>query len=242
MNKSILILGASSDVGVALIKRIKKDYDTIIAHYNSDNQQLLELKELTGDKLHLLQADFSSEQDTERLIEQIEQEIGSPTHIVHLPAGKVRNIQFHKSDWMVVENDINISLRSIYKITQHFIKPMVRAKYGKIVFMLTSYTVAMPKFTLDYTMVKYALLGFMKSLAKEYADKSININAVSPSMIETKFLNDISQIIIAQSAENNPLKRNATVKDIIPVFEFLLSDEANYITGQNIVVSGGSVI
>ena len=237
-----MILGASSDVGLALIKSFYEDYDQIVAHYNSNARRLNSLKDATGEKMHIVQADFASEQDTERLIEFIEKEIGNPTHIIHLPAAKPRYTNFHKSDWEYVKSDIDISLRSVYKITQHFIKPMSKAKYGKIIFMLTSNTIETPKFMVDYTTVKYALLGFMKSLATEYADKSININAVSPSMIETKFLSDVPHLIVEQSADSNPMKRNAVVDDIVPLIKFLLSDEANYITGQNMVVSGGSVI
>lgn len=241
MNKTILILGASSDIGLALIQKIYKEYEIIIAHYYNENNQLNALKKVVGEKLYIVQADFNSEQDTEQFIKHVK-DLGNPMHIVHLPATKIRNINFHKSDWNYVQEDINISLRSIYKIIGQFIKPMAKEKYGKIVFMLTSNTIITPKFMLDYTMVKYALLGFMKSLATEYADKAININAVSPSMIETKFLNNLPHMIIEKSADDNPLKRNADVMDIIPVIEFLLSDETAYITGQNIVISGGSVI
>jgi 3-oxoacyl-[acyl-carrier protein] reductase len=242
MNKTILITGASSDVGLALINSIHQDFDKIIAHYNSNLQQLETLRETIGDKMQLLQADFSSEHDTEYFIKNIENETGVLSHIVHLPASKVRNINFHKSNWAHVETDINISLRSIYKIIRNFIKSMSKVRYGKIVLMLSSYTSSAPKFMLDYITVKYALLGFMKALATEYADKAINFNAVSPSMIETKFLNDVPQLIIEQSAHRNPQKRNAVVDDIVPVIKFLLSDESGYITGENIIISGGSVI
>jgi len=246
MNKTLLILGASSDVGLALMSQAHQDFDTIIAHYNSNAQQLVTLKESLGEKLRLLQADFSSEQDTERFIGQIENEIvnetKSVTHIVHLPATKVRAINFHKSNWKYVESDLDISLRSIYQIARHFVRPMAKARYGKFVFMLTSNTVKAPKFMLDYTTVKYALLGFMKALATEYADKGINVNAVSPSMIETKFLSDVPRMIIEQSAQSNPQKRNAVVDDVVPAIRFLLSDEAAYVTGQNMVISGGSVL
>ena len=84
------------------------------------------------------------------------------------------------------------------------------------------------------------MLGLMKSLAAEYGDKNININAVSPSMIETKFLSEIHEKVIEMSAEMNPLKRNATTKDIVPIIKFLLSKESDYITGANIPITGGS--
>ena len=242
MNKTILILGASSDVGLELISNTHKDFDAIVAHYNSNARQLDSLKETIGEKLHSIQADFSSIESTKNFIGQVEDNYGCPTHIVHFPATKVRNINFYKSNWEHVESDLNISLRSIYMITQHFVRHMSKAKCGKIVFMLTSNVAVTPKYMLDYTTVKYALLGFMKSLATEYADKSIIVNAVSPSMIETKFLSNVPDMIIQQSAQNNPLKRNALVDDVVPAIRFLLSDEANYITGQNLIISGGSVI
>ena len=88
-------------------------------------------------------------------------------------------------------------------------------------------------------MTKYALLGLMKSLSVEYADKGIMVNGVSPDMIETKFLKDIPDLVIRQNAERSPLKRNLTIEDVVPTFDFLLSDAADTITGQNIGITGG---
>jgi len=68
------------------------------------------------------------------------------------------------------------------------------------------------------------------------------VNSVSPSTIETRFLSDVPHLNIEQSAQSNPQKRNAVVDDIVPVFKFRLSDESGYITGQNVIISGGSVI
>lgn len=241
MSKTLLILGGSSDIGMSTIEKLHENFDNIIAHYYSTSERLENLKEKLGNKLHLMQADFSDNSSTEKFVLDVEN-IDIPTHILHLPAAKFTNNNFHKSKWDDVQKDIDISLRSIYKITNHFIKKMIKSKNCKIVFMLSSVTAQSPKFLVNYTMVKYALLGFMKSLAVEYADKHININALSPSMIETKFLQDIPNIMVEQSAMNNPMKRNANVEDIMGVIELLLSEKSNYITGQNIVISGGSII
>lgn len=240
MNRILLILGASSEVGIELIKKIHTNYDIIIAHYNSSVGNLNIIKKEIGEKLHLQKADFTSVNETNRFIDEIKNEYIYVTDIVHLPADNVRSIHFHKSDWDFIERDIDISLRSIYKITQYFIRNMAKEKKGKIILLLSSTVVSPTRFMLDYTTIKYALLGFMKSLSIEYADKSICINAISPSMIETKFLKNLPRFIVEQSAEKNPQKRNAAINDIIPMIEFLLSDEANFITGQNIVISGGS--
>ncbi len=107
--------------------------------------------------------------------------------------------------------------------------------------MLSSYVIGVPPKSLShYTVSKYAMLGLMKSLASEYADKNIQINSVSPSMIETKFLNNINEKLVEISAYNNPLKRNANIDDVVPVIKMLLSKESDYINGVNIPITGGS--
>ena len=242
MSKVLLILGASSDIGQFLIEEVADSFDTIIAHYFSNDKSLITLKESLSEKLQMVKSDFNSEEETKQFIKYIENNLPCPTHIVHLPAKRTKYQNFHKSNWYDVEMDINISLRSVYMVLCSFIRKMVKLKKGKIVFMLTSCTINTPKYMANYSVVKFALLGLMKSLAVEYADKGINVNAVSPSMVETKFLENVPHFVIEQNAENNPLKRNAEVGDVIPTIIFLLSEKADYITGQNIVVSGGSVI
>ena len=90
-----------------------------------------------------------------------------------------------------------------------------------------------------YVTAKYALLGLMKALACEYADKGLNINVVSPYMVNTKFLADLPGIVGEMPAENHQLKRNAEPGEIAPVINFLLGDVAGYVSGANIAVTGG---
>lgn len=240
--KNALVLGASSDIGIALIRRIQANYDIIIAHYHSNCNELEVLRGEIGDKLQLIQADFSNAQEVDEFVETIKEKGIIINHIVHLPAQRVRPSRFTKTKWEDMVTSINVQIGSIYKISRALIPDMVKNNNGKFVVMISSCTVETPKFMLPYTTVKYALLGFVKALAAEYAEKGININAVSPSMIETKFLSDTPHLIIEQSAMENPMKRNASVDDVIPLMAFLLSEEASYITGQNIAISGGSVI
>jgi 3-oxoacyl-[acyl-carrier protein] reductase len=81
----------------------------------------------------------------------------------------------------------------------------------------------------------------MKALAGEYAGKKISINAVSPSMANTRFLSGLPQKLIEIVAEQHPLGRNARTEDVVPLIRFLLSEEAGYLTGVNIPVAGGLV-
>ena len=122
-------------------------------------------------------------------------------------------------------------------------KDMKKDKYGRLLFMETSYVLGCPPRNVTaYTMVKSSLLALMKSLAIEYAQFGITANAVAASMIETNFLKDTSHLIVEMSAEANPMKRNAKVDDIVPAMMFLLSEESRYITGVTLPITGGSTM
>lgn len=239
-NRVLFIIGASSDVGMNYIKESHFKYDKIIAHYNSSKEQLEQLKEEIGDKMILYRANLSSEKETVNLIKKIVEQEECPTHVLHLPANKYSNYRFHKVEWEIFQQDINIQLRSIVLILKSLLPKMAKNKYGRVVIMLSSCTNNnAPKYMASYVSTKYALLGLTKALAAEYASKGICVNGISPGLMETKMLSEVSSLIAHQNAESNPQKRNVTVEDVYPVIDFLLSDEANFVTGQNIIVSGG---
>lgn len=241
--KVLLVLGASSDIGTQLIKESFKRYDIIVAHYNTSKTLLHNLKEEIGDKLKLIQANFKKETNIDIFVKEIYKYCDFPNHIVNLPASKVKNNKFNEIDWEEFKLDFNIQLGAIFKVLKEFLPFMAKDRYGKVVFLLTSsVTNIPPKYLCQYVTIKYALLGLMKSLSAEYSNKFININAISPHMIETKFLEDLSHLSVEMSAKNSPMKRNARVDDIIPMIEFLLSNKADYIMGQNIVINGGNIL
>lgn len=243
MEHNLLILGASSDLAVALISRIAGNYQTIFAHYYQSVDKLRELQLSVPCRMEMLQADFFSEEDTKRLVENVASSGVSITHILHCPSVRLEHKHFKRLNWKDYEAMLNTQLRSLYYAANCFVPRMAKGKYGKLVSVLSSVTAGSPPAYMNaYITAKYALLGFIKSLAAEYADKAVQINAVSPSMIETKFLRDVPHLVVEQNSANHPLKRNAAVEDIVPVIEFLLFDQSSFVTGQNILVSGGSVI
>ena len=167
----------------------------------------------------------------------------SPTHLVHLPALRVVNTKFKKFDEERFEKDMSVQLRSAVALCKAFVPAMAKAKKGRVLFMLTSYLLGLPpKNTAAYIMVKSALGGLAKSLAADYAPYGVTVNCVAPSMMETKFLADTSDLIVQASAEANPMGRNATPADVVPAMAFLLSDEAGFITGVTLPITGGSAL
>ena len=117
---------------------------------------------------------------------------------------------------------------------------MAKKKYGRIAFVLSSAVgETAPKYLSDYVVAKYGLLGLMKALSAEDADKGITLNAVSPSMMETKLMSNTPEVVLEKNAAENPLGRNIRISDILPVIYYFLSEETEQITGQNIRITGG---
>lgn len=238
--KILLILGASSDLGCALIHSIAGNYDLVLAHYRHMNSRLEELKQEYGDKLQLLQADFSDRESIVHMIDIIQEKEWYPTHIVHFSAPKFRYTKYDKAGYEEFEAELQVSLCSLVMVTQAFLPFMKKQRAGKIVVMLTNCTQGVPpRFMATYVTAKYAMLGLVKALAADYADKGIQVNGVSPEMIETKFLSDIPDFVKEQNASSHPMKRILKAEDVIPTFEYLLSEAADCVTGQNICITGG---
>lgn len=239
MNRKLLILGASSEIGRALIQQVDGIYDELICHYNQNVSALIELQKSIKSPISLIQADFSQAESTASFIDELSK-IQGITHIVHLPSVPLNLKAFKKTQWRDTQKLIDVSVRSIYEVLKVLLPSMIKAKSGKVIFVLSSVTSGQsPAYMSDYVTSKYALLGLMKALASEMAPHQLCINAISPSLTETAFLQNIPALSIEMSAEKNPMKRNAQVQDIVPMIQFLLSEEANFINGQNILISGG---
>ena len=137
----------------------------------------------------------------------------------------------------------SVDLEEFLRRRAAFVPGMAKAKKGRVLFMLTSYLLGMPpKNTAAYVMAKSALAGLAKSLAADYASFGVTVNCVAPSMMETKFLAETSDLIVQASAEANPMGRNARPSDVVPAMAFLLSDEAGFITGVTLPITGGSAL
>lgn len=237
-----LITGATSDVGLELIKTVAKDGDIFLLQGFSDGGKLEAFCKENNIEYRYFDVNLSDSEAADKFVEQLK-ECDTPTHFVHLPALRVVNTKFKNFDEERFMLDMNVQVMSAVKICKAIMPKMAKAKFGRVLFMATSYVLANPpKNTGAYIMAKNAVVGLMKSLASDYASSGITVNSVSPSMIETKFLAETSHLIVEAAANEHPMKRNAQVNDVVPAMAFLLSEEARFITGVNLPITGGSVI
>lgn len=245
MSDVVLVTGASSDVGCALLTRLA-DHDAVVyAHHARGGDKLrAHLATLPEARARFLpiQADFGVAADVDALIATIRGEHVRPNKIVHLSAVPLKLQRFSALDWSEVQADIDVSLRSITAILRAFLPVLARERTpARVVVVLSSVTVGEPaKGMSAYTVVKFALLGLVRALAVEFADKGIGVNAVSPYTMETPFLAGLPHKYVEISAAQNPRGRNATPTDVVPAIEFLLSDASGFVTGINLPVTGGA--
>lgn len=249
--KKYLIIGASSEVGIAFVRDILQKNKieageaeqklSILAHYAHNDDTLIQVKKEFPDvDITLVQADLTSLQETQAFIEKIS-EWGIPEAIAYLPASKFEYMKVKSLSWEKMQEELDISVRGFALICKAVLPVMAKRKFGKVVVMLTEYTLGMPpRFMSHYITAKYALLGFMKSMASEYGGKGIQINGISPAMMDTKFLENIDERIIALNAESNAMKRHVKVEEVVRGIQFLLSEGSDYMSGVNLNMSGGN--
>lgn len=235
-NNAILIVGASSDVGAGIIGR---QHGRVIAHYNH-NKDLIEA--LPGDIVPV-QGDLSGIAGIEKFTADVKALGYDINKIVYLPALPPKADRLRNLDAEAFAKELNISVIGAAVVCREFLPAMAKRRFGRMVFMLTSYVIGVPpKFLATYVSSKYALEGLMKAAAVEYADKGVTVNAVAPYMIETKFLSNVADLTVQQSAQGNPTGRNAQVADILPAVDLLLDDANEYINGAVLPITGGQTL
>lgn len=237
MSKILFVSGANSSIGSKLIEKVIEDFDTVIAHYSHNHDFIDKLISKNGNKIVPVQSDFNSRESIGNMLQLLEEKEIKPTHFVHLVASKFEYVKFIKSNLEPFDQEMQTDYFSFIQLCQAFFPDMVKNRYGKIVVMLTAYTItSQPNYMSDYVSSKFALLGLVKALASEYAAKGIRINGVSPEMINTKFIQALPSNVLDDVKKSRSSKRLLEVEDILPTIEFLLSEVSDSITGQNILI------
>jgi 3-oxoacyl-[acyl-carrier protein] reductase len=142
------------------------------------------------------------------------------------------------ADWNDV---IATNLSSCFHWTKHVARPMTRARWGRIINITSVSGILGNAGQANYSAAKAGMIGLTKSLAREFASRSITVNAVAPGFIRTDMTNELigKEEVASKILEAVPLKRFGEPSDIANMCTYLASEEAGYITGQVFTVDGG---
>ena len=145
-------------------------------------------------------------------------------------------LRMSSDDWNSV---INVNLNSSFHLLKHFVKKMVKKRFGRIVFISSVVAHTGNPGQVNYTSSKAAISGFVKSLALELSTRNITVNVVAPGFIQSNMTDKLSDDQKNAILERIPMKKLGDSSDIAKAVGFLCSENANYITGQTLHVNGG---
>ena len=244
MGNIYLITGASSDLAAAYIRWLdeKKEECIVLGQYYSHKEQMdILIAKSRFIKIIPYSVNLSNLEETDRWMEMILDDGYIPDHILHTAAEPFSYVRIPDFDWNELDRQLRIQVNTFGQMCKKILPKMGKNRFGKVVVILSAYVFDVPpKYMVNYIVTKYALLGMMKSAATEYAEKNVNINAVSPGLMETKFLRNLESVQMEIAAKGMPLKRNIKVSEVVKSIEYLMSDASDYMTGVNINLTGGS--
>ena len=234
-NKTILILGVSSSIGIQLLKKlIDKNYH-IIGQFQNKNKELIQLKTIYKDNLILIKSDFSNSLDCSNLLKYLDGNINELDAYIHLISPKINMKPIARTTWNEISDNLDIQLKSLFLTMQVCIKKLSKVRNSRVI-VLNSEVVKqkpIPKGFTAYSIAKSAINQYLECLMSETQNLDININQISPTMFESPLLENIPKYVIESSkklSDINPLD------DIIPKILFLLSDEGSNIKGEDYII------
>ena len=233
-SKKILITGASRGIGRDIALNSKEKGYKVLGT-STTNEGVSSLKE---NGIHGLQLDLNDKKSVESFNGLLTQEHSDITVLVN-NAGITRDnivLRMSEEEWTDV---LNVNLNGAFKVTKTVLKFMLKKRWGRILNITSTSASTGNRGQANYAAAKAGIEAFSKSLAKEVGSRGITVNAIAPGYIQTDMTEVISENIKEEILSQIPLSRFGKPEEISQLVDFLISDEASYITGQTIHINGG---
>ena len=240
--KLALVTGAARGIGRAIAIELARSGFDIALNYNSSEEAaeslVAEIKAL-GVNAVKFKADVSSQEECAELFKDIKAAMGNSVSVLVNNAGITRDnllMRMKLDEWQAV---INANLNSVYYCTREAIRDMAKARYGRIINIASVVELIGNAGQANYAASKAGIIGFTKSVAREYASRGITANAIAPGFIATKMTDVLKDDIKAGIEAQIPAGHIGTPEDVANAVKFFASDASAYITGQVLAVDGG---
>jgi len=242
-NKVALVTGASRGIGRAVALALGQSGARVVVNYRGQQQAAEEVVATIvaaygPDAAIAVQADVAQPADAERLLKATLDRYGRLDILVN-NAGITRDnllLRMKDDEWDAV---LSTNLRSVYLLTKAALRPMMKARGGRIISITSVVGLTGNPGQANYAAAKAGLIGFTKSIAREMSSRAITANAVAPGYIETDITSALSEDVRKAALAAIPAGRLGQPEDVAHLVVFLASDQAAYITGQTFAVDGG---
>ena len=234
--KKALITGATGGIGLEICKFLGNDHEIYILGRNEE--KLINLSNKFSFIKEYFVCDISEVKSLQDFFEKISMKNLQIDVLVN-NAGVTDDSLFLRMDLKKWNKVINTNLNSNFMISNFFSKQMIKKKWGRIVNITSVVGHTGNAGQSNYTASKAGIIGMTKSIAIELAKRNITVNSISPGFIDTEMTASLSDEQKDFIKNKIPLARIGKPEDVAYCVKFLVSDQANYITGQTIHVNGG---
>ena len=239
-NQIALVTGASRGIGAAIAAELGRQGATVIgtATTQSGAENIAAALKAAGINGTGMALDVNDVAQVEAVLKEIAEKFGVITILVN-NAGVTRDtllMRMSEEDWDTV---ISTNLKSVFRLSQAVLRPMMKARYGRIINISSVVGHMGNAGQTNYCAAKAGMTGFTKSMAQEVGSRGITVNCVAPGFIDTDMTKELPEEHKAKLLERIPLGRLGQAEDIAATVAFLASSRAGYITGETMHVNGG---
>lgn len=243
-NKVAVVTGGARGIGSAIALHLAREgAKIVISDIASEESAQPTLSSILneGNEAKYFKGDASSFNDAQKTIDFAVSSFGTVDIMVN-NAGITRDnllLRMTEKDW---DDVIQINLKSVFNFSKAVIKPMMGQRSGKIINIASVVGIMGNAGQANYVASKAGVIGLTKTLAKEFAGRNIQVNAIAPGFIETEMTAKLNQAQRDAIMTLVPLKKMGQPEDVAKTVAFLASSDADYITGQVICVDGGMIM
>jgi 3-oxoacyl-[acyl-carrier protein] reductase len=236
-----IVTGGGRGIGRAITVRLAEEGANLAVSYRSNDdaaEQTAESVREAGAKCELFKGDVSSPADVEALLKGVSEAFGRLDILVN-NAGITRDNLMMRMKEDEFDEVLRTNLKGTYLCTRAALRPMVRARWGRILNVSSVVGIVGNAGQANYAASKAGIIGFTKSVAREVAQRGITVNAVAPGYVETELTGSLPEDVKAQIRGQVPMGRFGEAEEVAEVVAFLAGEGAGYVTGQTIAVDGG---
>ncbi len=236
-----IVTGGGRGIGRAIVARLGQEGANVAIFYRSNDAAAEETAQKVrdaGTRCELFKGDVASAEDVQALFKGVSDAFGRVDILVN-NAGITRDNLMMRMKEDEFDEVLRTNLKGTYLCTRAALRPMVRARWGRIVNVGSVVGLVGNAGQANYAASKAGMIGFTKSVAREVAQRGITVNAVAPGYVETELTGGLPEGVKDQILAQVPSGRFGEPEEVAEVVAFLSGEGAGYITGQTIAVDGG---
>lgn len=237
--KKIVVTGGSRGIGAAIVKLLADEGAQVAFTYSSREESAQQVAHsLTGEGHFYIKMDIANEESVNSAVDHILEKWSDIDGVVN-NAGITKDGLLLRMKSEDFDSVVNTNLRGTFLVTKAFTKPMMKARKGSIVNIVSIIGETGNAGQANYAASKAGTIAFSKSVALELGSRNVRVNNVAPGYIATEMTDVLSEDVKSKMMEKIPLAKIGEGTDVAQAVRFLLSDESKYITGHTLDVNGG---